>query len=186
MANDFRVRPKGRFMQFCSWNKLTVNRKYTEGFLYVLQAIFVLGVAFISLRLDHYDLRIPFNYSGDTVVMLMFIKGILLNCWPWDIPQLSAPYGMSAAAFPLMTSFDWLIMKGLSLFISEPGLVLNLFWLFTLVLSAWSAAVALRLLGIHLTISLGAGVLYAFLPYALLRNVVHLNLVYYLVPLLSF
>jgi len=175
----------GRFMQFCGWNKLTKNWKYREGVLYALQAVFVLGVAFIAFRLGHYDLRIPFHYGGDTVIILMFIKGILLNGWSWDIPQLSAPYGMSAVAFPLMTSFDWLIMKGISLFTSEPGLVLNLFWLFTLVLSAWSAAVALRLFGIHLIISLGAGVLYAFLPFALLRNVNHLNLVYYLVPFLS-
>src|SRR5688572_26138094 len=115
MANGFRVRPNGRFMQFCGWNKLIENRKYTEGLLYALQAIFVLGIAFISFRLGHYDLHIPFNYSGDTVVLLMFIKGILLNGWPWDIPQLSAPYGMSAVAFPLTTSFDWLIMKGISL-----------------------------------------------------------------------
>jgi phosphoglycerol transferase len=115
----------------------------------------------------------------------MFIKGLILNGWNWDIPQLSAPYGMSAAAFPLMTSFDWMIMKGLSLFTSEPGLVLNIFWLLTMVFSAWSTAVALGILGVHRAVSLVAGVLYAFLPYALLRNVAHLNLVYYLVPFLS-
>jgi hypothetical protein len=65
-------------MHFSRWNKLTVNRKYTEGFLYALQAIFVLGIAFISLGLDHYDLHIPFSYSGDTVVILMFINSTLL------------------------------------------------------------------------------------------------------------
>lgn len=166
-------------------NKLINIRKFAGPLLYALQAISVLVIAFVSFRLANYDLRVPFNYTGDSVVILMFIKGLILNGWTWDIPQLSAPYGMSAAAFPLMTSFDWMIMKGLSLFTSEPGLVLNLFWLLTMVFSAWSAAVALGFLGVHRAVSLVAGVLYAFLPYALLRNVAHLNLVYYLVPFLS-
>ena len=166
-------------------NKLINIRKFAGPLLYVLQAISVLVIAFVSFRLANYDLRVPFNYTGDSVVILMFIKGLILNGWAWVIPQLSAPFEMSAAAFPLMTSFDWMIMKGLSLFTSEPGLVLNLFWLLTLVFSAWSAAVALGFLGVHRAIALVAGVLYAYLPYALLRNVAHLNLVYYLVPFLS-
>jgi phosphoglycerol transferase len=156
--------------------------------LYVLQAIFVLATAFISLRLYQYDLRVPFGYDGDAVVMLTYIKGILLNGWAWDIPQLSAPYGMSASAFPMMTNFDWLIIKMLSLLTSDLGLLINIFWLSTLVFSAWSATFAIRLMGVgkhHLAIPLAVGVLYAFLPYALLRNVHHLSLVYYIVPLLA-
>ncbi|MGI0013054.1 MAG: hypothetical protein ACREBU_06390 [Nitrososphaera sp.] len=153
--------------------------------LCVAQAFAVMGIAFFSLHLYSYDLRVPFNYSGDSVVILMFIKGMLLNGWTFDIPQLSAPYGMSAAAFPMMTSFDWLVMKGISVFTYEPGLILNLFWLLTLVFSACAAMACMRLLGIGRLYSFAAGVLYAYLPFALLRNVAHLNLVYYLVPFLA-
>lgn len=153
--------------------------------LYALQAIAVMTIAFSSLRLSSYDLKVPFNYNGDSIIILMYIKGMLLNGWTFNIPQLSAPFGMNAAAFPVMTNFDWLIMKAISLFTSEPGLILNSFWLLTLVLSATTSTISMRLLDIDRTYAFCAGILYAFLPYALLRNVAHLNLAYYLVPLLG-
>lgn len=152
---------------------------------YVFQALVVAAIAFYAFKLGSYDLRVPFSYTGDSVVILMFIKGMILNGWTFSIPQLSAPFGMSAAAFPIMSNFDWLIMKVISLFTSEVGLVLNVFWLGTLVLSSATSSIAMRLLGIGRVYAFGAGVLYAFLPYALLRNVAHMNLVYYLVPLLG-
>lgn len=75
-------------------------------------------------------------------------------------------------------------MKGISFFTYEPGHVLNLFWLLTLVLSAWSSSYASYQIGLNRLMAFILGVLYAFLPFALLRNVAHLNLVYYIVPLL--
>lgn len=152
--------------------------------VYVIQAITVLAIAFIALRLWNYDLTVPFQYGGDSIVILMYIKGLLQDGWPTVITQLSAPFSYSGAAFPILTSFDWLIMKGISLFTNEPGLIINLFWLSSLVFSAFSASYAGYQLGLTRFFSFVVGVLYAFLPYALLRNVAHLNLVYYLVPLL--
>jgi phosphoglycerol transferase len=157
----------------------------TGALLYAVQAMVVAAIAFVILRLDAYDLRVPFNYGGDSMVILMFIKGMLLNGWTFTIPQLSAPFEMSAAAFPIMSNVDWLIMKAISLFTSEPGLVLNSFWLLTLVLSAATSTIAMQLLGVGRVHAFAAGVLYAFLPFALMRNVAHMNLVYYLVPLLG-
>jgi phosphoglycerol transferase len=153
--------------------------------LYAAEACVVAAIAWAVLGLGAYDLKVPFNYDGDSMVILMYIKGMLLNGWTFTIPQLSAPFGLDAAAFPIMSSFDWLIMKALSLFTSEPGLVLNLFWLLTLALSGMSATLALRLLGVWWPYAFAAGIVYAFLPFALMRNVSHLNLVYYLVPLLG-
>ena len=152
---------------------------------YFLQALVVLLIALFSLRLYDYDLKIPFNYWGDTIQILMYIKSLVQNGWTFEIPQLSAPFTMSAAAFPVATSTDWLLMKAISLFTSEVGLILNLFWLFTLVLSAWAATFSIRLLCVGRWLALMGGVLYAFLPFALMRNVGHLSLVYYAVPLLS-
>jgi len=152
---------------------------------YGIQAVVVLAIAFVSLRLYEYDFRVPLSYQGDCLVILMYIKGIILNGWTWNIPQLSAPYGMSAAAFPMLTSFDWLIMKGISVFTSAPGIILNSFWLLTLIFSAWTSTFAARLLKINFVYAFPIGILYAFLPFALLRNTHHLNLVYYLVPLLA-
>ncbi len=152
--------------------------------LYIVQALMVLGIAFFTLRLYSYNFHVPFKYSGDSVIILMYIKGLIQDGWPSTISQLSAPFTYSGAAFPMLTSVDWLIIKILSVFTLEPGYLLNGFWLLTLVFSAWSATYAAYQLGLSRALSFVSGVLYAFLPFALLRNVAHLNLVYYLVPLL--
>lgn len=136
------------------------------------------------LNLRSYDLRVPFNYSGDTMVMLMYIKGLVQEGWPATITHLSAPFSYPGAAFPMLTSTDWLLIKILSVFTSEPGLLLNGFWLLSLVLSAWAASYSAYQLGLSPALSFVSGLLYACLPYAFLRNVAHLNLVYYPVPLL--
>jgi hypothetical protein len=160
-------------------------RKLKLPFTLLIQAGLILGIAYFSLNLKNVDLSVPFNYGGDSIVALMFVKSMLINGWTWEIPQLSAPYSMSAAAFPVMTNFDWMIMKVMSIFSSDAGLLLNSFWLLTLTLSGWAVTTSLRYIGINLSLAFCAGVLYAFLPYALLRNVAHINLVYYLVPILS-
>lgn len=148
-------------------------------------AAVVLLIAFQALGLWHHDLRVPLSYSeGDTVVMLMYIKGLVQDGWPTTITHLSAPFVYPGAAFPQLTSTDWTIIKALSVLTSEPGTLLNVFWLLTLVFSAWTAAYAAYQLRVSKTLAFAGGVLYAFLPFALLRSVHHLNLVYYLVPLL--
>lgn len=160
------------------------NRLLTP-FLFIIQSFTVLGVAYFVLHLYSYDLRVPFNYSGDAVVILMYIKSLIQDGWPTVISQLSAPFTYSGAAFPMLTSVDWLVIKLLSVLTTEPGYLLNGFWLLTLVFSAWTASYAGYQLGLSLALAWVSGVLYAFLPFALLRNVGHLNLIYYLVPLLS-
>ncbi len=162
---------------------LIYSRIFTPLF-YLVQASIVLVIAFFSLHLHSYDMRVPFSYSGDSVVILMYIKGLIQDGWPTTISHLSAPFTYSGAAFPILTSVDWLIIKILSIFTNEPGALLNGFWLQTLVFSAWSATYAAYQLGLSRILSFLSGVLYAFLPFALLRNVAHLNLVYYFVPLL--
>lgn len=145
----------------------------------------VLLISFQALRLWTYDLRTPLSYSeGDTVIMLLYIKGLLQDGWPTIITHLSAPFFYPGAAFPMLTSVDWVLIKALSAFTTEPGYLLNGFWLLTLVLSAWTAAYASYQLRIAPALAFACGLLYAFLPFALLRSVHHLNLVYYVVPLL--
>ena len=60
--------------------------------LYSVQALIVLGIAYIVLHLNAYDLRVPFSYDGDSVVILMYIKGLIQDGWPTNISQLSAPF----------------------------------------------------------------------------------------------
>lgn len=149
-----------------------------------LQALVVLTVAFFGLNLSSFDLSVPLSYRGDAVFMLIYVKAVIEQGWANDIARLSFPFGYSGAAFPMLTSVDWALMKVIAIFTNEPGRVVNIFWLITLVLSAWSSSYASYQLGISRLLSFACGLLYAFLPFAFSRNVDHLNLVYYLVPLL--
>jgi hypothetical protein len=146
--------------------------------------VIVVALQVVFFRLWNADLTVPFSYWGDTLWFLVPVKGMLENGWVYEIPQLSAPFGLSAAAFPAMTNLDWAMMKAISLFVSEPGLILNLFWLISMVLTALSANLALHMLGLRTSLAGLMAVIYAFLPFALLRNVAHISLVYYSVPLI--
>ena len=156
-----------------------------QGLQWLLEAFLILLIAYFVLELEDYDLHIPFMMESDAVVQLLYIKSILDNGWTFSIPALSAPFAMSGAAFPVASSCDWLIMKAMSIVSHSPGLILNSYWLLSLVLSGWSARYAMGLIGVRPFYASIGGILYAFLPFALLRNVIHLNLVYYTVPLLA-
>lgn len=150
----------------------------------LLELSLVALIAIVFLRLWDFDFSVPFNYQGDTLWFLIPIKGMIDNGWVYTIPQLSAPFSLNTAAFPSMTNLDWSIMKVISLFSKDPGAVLNLFWLLSIVLTAWAATLSLCLLGLRAWMALILGVLYAFLPSAFMRNTAHISLVFYCVPLL--
>ena len=147
-----------------------------------LQAFFLLSTLFLLLDLGSADLTVPFNNWGDTTWFTVVVKGMVDNGWTYIIPQLSAPFELHAAAFPAMTHADWVVMKLLSFFNPEPGAIINLFWLCSIVFAGWLAAVAMTLLGIEVWLACIMGALYAFLPFAFFRNVAHITLVYYCVP----
>lgn len=150
-----------------------------------LIAIAVLLCAWKVLRLAGYPLWVPFSYhEGDVLVMLMYIKSVFQDGWPLTLSQVSAPFGYPGPAFPHQTSFDWLLVKCMTVFTHEPGTLINSFWLLTLVMSAWSAAYAGYQLRLSAALACVTGVLYAFLPFAFMRMTHHLNLVYYMVPLM--
>lgn len=152
--------------------------------LFIAALVSVALLAF-TLKLWRYDFSVPFNYRGDTLHFAALVKGLLLNGWPHHIPQLSAPLGFDAVAFPSLSTTDWLLMHLIAVFVKSPGTILNMFWLVSIVLTALSCTMALRLLGTSRPIAVAAGALFALLPYAFMRNTGHISLVYYTVPLLS-
>lgn len=163
---------------------IKLQKREIFGFCFA-QVLVILAILMAGLQLWRIDLSVPFKYWGDTIWFTVPIKGMVDNGWVYTIPQLSAPFALSAAAFPSMTHTDWLVMKIISLFTAEPGVVLNVFWIFSLIFAAWSTTLALSLLGVRVWLAAVVGLIYAFLPFALLRNVGHISLVYHFVPLLS-
>lgn len=139
----------------------------------------------LALRIWRHDISVPFNYWGDTLLFSALTHGLLLNGWPHHVPQLGAPFGFEAAAFPSLTTSDWALTWLIGRFVDSPGAALNLFWMLSIVLTALSALVALRLLGAGRNVAIVSAVLYALLPAAFVRNTAHISLVYYTVPLLA-
>jgi phosphoglycerol transferase len=148
-------------------------------------AVATVALLFLALRLWRHDLSVPFNYWGDTLHFTALAHGLMLNGWPHHIPQLGAPFGFEAVAFPSLMSTDWAMTWLIAQFVDSPGAAINLFWLISILLTALSAMVALRLLGVSRYLAIAAAILYALLPGTFIRNTAHISLVYYTVPLLA-
>ena len=151
---------------------------------FLAQTVAVGVLVWSALELWRFDFRVQFNYLGDSLWFAVLAKSVAQNGWAYFVPQLSAPYGLAAAAFPTMTNFDWLIMKVISLVSRDPAIVFNVFWLCTIFFTAWTGLLSLRLLGVPSWLAALGGLLYTGIPYTWLRSTGHLSLVFYSVPLL--
>ncbi|MDQ6619137.1 MAG: hypothetical protein M3Z31_05480, partial [Pseudomonadota bacterium] len=131
------------------------------------------------------DAAVPINDWGDTLWFLVELKSLLENGWTWSVPQLSAPAGLEAVAFPVNTTIDWLLCWALSFVFHDPGSLLNHFWLLSIGITAWSCNYALRCFGVSVIASGALSLCYSLLPWVYTRNTAHINLVYMWVPLLA-
>lgn len=150
-----------------------------------IQACLTLLCTALLLRLWSADLFVPFNYWGDTIFELALAKSIADGGWIWFIERLGAPFGLEIVAFPQNLTFSSFIMKVIALFTSEPGLILNVFWIAAIALTSVLCHAALRSLGVSRHTSLAISVLYALMPHALYRNVAHISLTYIFVPVVA-
>jgi hypothetical protein len=142
--------------------------------------------AFIVLELWRADLDVPFDYTGDTILNLTLIKGVLENAWYFENPDLGAPNGQELYDYPVisMETLNLLLFRILGLGTGDPALVLNLFFLLTFPLTALTAFLVLRGLAVSRAIALVIALLYTFLPYHFQRGETHVFLAaYYAVPL---
>ncbi len=141
------------------------------------------------LRLWRGDLAVPLRYSpvDDTKFYLMLVKGIVDHGWYASNPSLGAPFGQQLVDYPQGTDvLNLLIIRFLALFSSDPALIVNLFFLGTFALCAFTAHLALRALGLSALSSGVAAVLFALLAYHFFRGESHLFLsAYYGVPLIG-
>lgn len=146
------------------------------------QFLLTLACAAGLLKLWRLDLRVPFNYWGDSIFELILVKSIIDGGWIWHVQRLGAPFGLDIAAFPQNLFFSSLIMKGIATFTREPGLVLNLFWILSIALTSVICNLAMRPLGLGKRSTLALSTLYALLPHAFYRNIAHVSLTYMFVP----
>lgn len=152
---------------------------------YLLATVICLLALTSVMELWRANLRIPFTYTGDSLVYSTFIKGIVDNGWYFHNELVGAPTGLHMYDFPLPDNFHFLLLKFLSLFTSDHGLILNLFFLLTFPLTTLSSLYVFRHFGISYLPSLLGSLLYAFVPYHFFRGEGHLFYsAYYMVPLM--
>lgn len=125
-----------------------------------------------------------FDVSGDSSYYLASIKGVLENGWFLRNPDLGAPFGQSNHDFAVGDVAHYVLVWLLGHVLGDPVVVFNAFFLLCFPLIAVVAYAVLRDLGATRAPALVAGVLFAFLPYHMIRGQHHLFLTsYYEIPL---
>jgi phosphoglycerol transferase len=142
-------------------------------------------VAFFDLKLWRMDPDVPlFAVEGDSSYYLASIKGVLENGWFLHNPDLGAPFGQSNHDFAIGDVVHYALVWLLGLVLGDPVIVFNAFFLLCFPLIAVVSYAVLRDLGAARAPALVAGVLFAFLPYHMIRGQDHLFLTsYYEIPL---
>ena len=165
--------------QLLDKNRLRALGEYVFGIV-----VSLLGAAWV-LKLWRADLKIPLAYIGDSLVYSAFIKGIVDNGWYFHNNQIGIPSGLHMYDFPLPDNLHFVLLKFLSLFSSNHGLIINLFFLLTFPLTTVASLYVFRHFGTGYLPALLGSLLYAFIPYHFFRGEVHLFYsAYYLVPLM--
>jgi len=129
------------------------------------------------------DLRVPMLYTGDVMGASVDIKNFILGGGIYNYPRLAMPYGLFSFDVFKGNMIYTIILRFMSLFTNQFGLILNVFYLATYPIIAMSCSFVLRKLKVNYIISLVCGILYSFCPYHFMRNEGHLYLSsYFLVP----
>ena len=140
--------------------------------------------AVLVLRLWRADLRVPFNYRGDSVFFAMMVKAVIDHGWYLTNAQLGAPGVLTLHDFPQADGLHLLLIKLLSWFSADWALLFNIYYLLGFPLIALSAFAVFRHFRIAAAPACVASLLYAFLPSRLMVGELHFYLsVFYQVPL---
>lgn len=151
---------------------------------YCISAILCVLVLNSIYKLPRIDYTVPLNDYGDATFYNMVVKNFVEADHYYINPLLGAPGQQLMYDFPLPHAvhvLGWAILK---LFTHNYAVVINLYYLLTFILETISALYVFRRFGISSSLGIAGGLLFAFLPFHLMRSQGHLMLTsYYLVPL---
>ena len=143
-------------------------------------------VACLVLEIWSADLRKPFDYSGDAAFTAAVVKNVVEDGALWENDELGAPRGQELYDFPVFAgdNVQLAMVRVLGVVVRDPIVALNLFFLLTFPLAAFTSFLVLRRLGVRSPGAFLASVLFALLPYHFFRGEDHLFLAaYWAVPL---
>lgn len=136
----------------------------------VVVATACLIAAFVILGISPRSLDVPYLSTGDATQAQYLIKTVLDRGWYTQNPEVGAPFGATAADFPIPEPSHFLLIRLLGVVSDDPFVVFNLFYLvsfFTAALAGWWA---LRSIGLERSLAVAGAVLFCLLPYHFLRQ----------------
>jgi phosphoglycerol transferase len=128
-----------------------------------------------------WPLTTPYIYHQDALFSLYQIRNLQDTGLPWQSLQTGLTTPISLLDFPNADGLNWLLLWGLASLTSSTFLIANVFWWLTFSLSAVSAYWVWRQWSVPRGLSLVGSMLFAFLPYHLVRATEHLLLSNYAV-----
>jgi phosphoglycerol transferase len=135
------------------------------------------------LRIPISRLDVPYTFAGDAIDKVAQIANVAQTGWLFHNDRLGFPFGYDRLDFPRFDSLNYALLGPVATLIG-PGAAMNLYYIAGFYLIAFAAYWSLRRFGFSLAPSVICALLYAFLPYRLIRGVGHLtNGAYFLVPL---
>lgn len=163
------------------------NRKVTV--LLALLAFATTGVVSFGLiakrvALWKADMVVPFEYAHDSFLIHCWVKTLVDTGWWMTTDRCGAPLGHEMYDFPTNPNIHFAGIKLLTAFTTEPGMLMNLYYLLGFPLAGLTAHAALRSMKVSHWACIVGAVLYAHQPYHYWRGIDHLFLgTYFLLPL---
>ena len=150
-------------------------------------------LVFLGLRLDRVNLRAPFYYDLDALLILPMVKATAERGpgGHWRNERMGAgvtadrpPDIMDLHDYPVIDFLHFTLIWLLSKVVSHVVVLFNFYFLLTFPLTTLTAMIAFRHLGLTLPAAAVGGLLYSFLPYHYQRWENHYFLAaYWMVPL---
>lgn len=158
------------------------GRLGTEG---LVAAVITWVWAALSYRVWKLSPRVPINPENDGRLITTLIRTTADEGWWTTNPNIGVPGGQQLYDFPHNgETWQFLIIRGMSLFTKSPGLLMNAYFFLGMGLIALASYLALRHLRFGVGLSLVASTALAWLPFRLGHKEYHLFRVgYWWVPL---
>jgi len=152
-------------------------------FWYSLAFLVTSAVLAAGLRLDKADLRAPFYYDEDSLLILPMVKATLERGSHWRNERMGFPGILELHDFPVVDHLHFALIWVLGKFLTDVVLVYNLYYLLTYPLAHLAAMAVMRHFSLSFPAAFVGGFLYAFMPYHYMRGENHYFLsAYWVVP----
>jgi phosphoglycerol transferase len=130
-----------------------------------------------------FDLRTPDAYAADGLSHDFLVKTILETGWFSRSQSVGAPFGSDFLDYPFADGLHFVTIRIIGFFAGDWVSTANLFFIAGFFLSAGSACIVFRRLGLASPWAIAGGVLFALLPYHLFRRRHLLLASYFAVPI---